>query len=379
MIALACAHCAHLLAFDARACPACGHGAGFEPVAGRFYALDDQGLWHDGDQAVEDLVACDNGRLGVCNWLLRADSGRVFCDGCRHNRIIPDLTIAGNLERWTKIETAKKRTIHTLIRLGTPPAVRGPDQFGLTFDFLYDPSAEKGYAPELLTGHQAGLVTINLIEADDVARERLRRDFDEPYRTLVGHFRHEIGHYYWHKLVEFTADLTPFRALFGDERANYAAAMQGYYASKDIPGWEDEYVSRYATMHPWEDFAETFAHYLHIVDTLATIGSFGMVIDVAPGATRGPQPVVDFDPFTADTATLVDCWIPMAFAINAINRSMGQPDLYPFRITPQIVLKLDFVNRLLAFAAGRWTPGDREGAGLKAMIATLGHGVDLAE
>ena len=371
MRAVSCPNCDQLLGLEARSCPSCGRAVGFEPVAGQFHVLDDDGRWRgQGSDDDAGLRPCDNSRLGVCNWPLAGPPERVLCDGCKFNRIIPDLAITGALERWERIEAAKKRTIHTLIRLGSPPAVLGSGSFGLTFDFLYDPAAEQGGAPNLPTGHQAGVVTINLIEADDVARERFRREFGEPYRTLVGHFRHEIGHYYWHRLIEFTPDLGPFRSLFGDERADYAAAVRAHYAGIRPAGWEADYVSAYATMHPWEDFAETFAHYLHIVDTLATIGSFDMTIGV-------PSAAVGFDPFAADTATLIGAWIPLAFAINAVNRSMGQPDLYPFRITPQIVLKLDFVNRLLAFAAGRWSPGETEGAGLKAMIATFGHGVDL--
>jgi hypothetical protein len=320
---------------------------------------------------------CGNHRVGVCNWLTLEEEGFSLCRACRHNRMIPDLTVPGVLERWRRIEEAKRRMIHGMIRLGLPPLLIGEEGFGLAFDFLYDPSVERGQAPQLMTGHQAGVITLNIVEADDVQRERMRREMGEPYRTLVGHFRHEIGHYYWHRCVEFTADLLPFRARFGDERADYQAALQAHYANPPPAGsWEERYVSAYATMHPWEDFAETFAHYLHITGTLATMGSFGLTLDPPPGSEPVP-PRVDFDPYGAETGTLVDRWIPLAFALNAINRSMGQPDLYPFRMSPEIVLKLDFVNRLIAFNAGRYLPGEREGADLKAMIATLGHSVDL--
>lgn len=372
-----CAHCGQWLSADVSACSACGQAAAYDPRAGLFRTLDTQGRWVDEAGAEVPSHLCDNARYGVCNWLFTPEAGRIYCDACRHNRTIPDLSIAGNLDRWARIEAAKRRCILTLIRLGVPPETNPPAAFGLFFDFLYDPAAEQGGTPSLTTGHQAGFVTLNLIEADDVARERIRRDFGEPYRTLVGHFRHEIGHYYWERLVQGSPDLMPFRRLFGDEQQDYGQAMSSYYGKADTAEWENDYVSRYATMHPWEDFAETFAHYLHIVDTLATMASFGLAID-APRAAQGEARLaIGFDPFTADTATLIGAWIPLAFASNAINRSMGQPDLYPFRVTPQIVLKLDFVNRLLAFAAGRWAPGDREGAPLKAMIATLGRGVDL--
>jgi len=373
----ACPVCGQLLALDAEVCPGCYSRVGYAPAPGSFHAALPNGHWRDAAGAESDLAECANRGLGVCNWLFETAPGRTLCDACRHNRTIPDLAVPGVHARWRKVEVAKKRCIDPLIRLGIPPALAGPAGFGLAFDILYDPAAEQGGAPQLHTAHQAGVVTINLIEADDAARERARLSFGESYRTLAGHFRHEVGHYYWYRLVERSPDLEPFRARFGDERADYADAMGSYHARGDVGGWEDDFVSRYATMHPWEDFAETFAHYLHIVDTLATLGGFGISMTPQAGVAAGQRKAVDFDPYAADTATLVDAWIPLAFALNAVNRSMGQPDLYPFRMTPQIVAKIDFVNRLLAFGAGRWAPGENEQAGLKAMLATLGHGVEL--
>lgn len=372
----ACPNCGQLLHFEARGCPSCGKSVAFEPIAGRFRFLDDRiGRWCCEADAGVEASPCGNARYGVCNWLVPAGEG-ALCRACRHNRTIPDLSVPGVLDRWRRIEDAKRRVIHGLIRLGVGPLTMA-EGYGLVFDFLYDPSAEQGQAPQLMTGHQAGVVTLNLIEADDVHRERLRRELGEPYRTLVGHFRHEIGHYYWHRFVETTPDLEPFRAAFGDERADYQAALSAHYANPPATGWEDTHVSAYATMHPWEDFAETFAHYLHIVDTLAVIGTFGLSLGRTDGIVGDAEAGVDFDPHTADTAMLVERWIPLAFAMNSINRSMGQPDLYPFHMAPGIVRKLDFVNRLLAFNAGRWAPGEAENADLKAMIAALGHGVDL--
>jgi hypothetical protein len=219
---------------------------------------------------------------------------------------------------------------------------------GLAFDFLYDPSAENEDSPRVLTGHDSGVITVNLIEADDVARERMRREMGEPYRTLLGHFRHEVGHHYWSRLVASDeGELAAFRALFGDETQNYAAAIQNHYGNGGTQIWTDDYVSAYATSHPWEDFAETFAHYLHMVDTLATVGGFGAQLDPFPGPEHHPGPVVDFDPYAAETDALVGQWVPFSFALNAINRSMGQPDLYPFRLTPAIVRKIDYVNRVV--------------------------------
>ncbi|AOH83473.1 hypothetical protein AWL63_05315 [Sphingomonas panacis] len=379
MAAYTCPNCRQRLHFESRVCPSCAHPLGFAPIANGFLHLDvADGAWRDANSAVVTVQPCANARYGVCNWVVAVDDPQSMCLACRHNRVIPDLAIAGVLERWTRIEDAKRRVLHGLMRLGLKLETKAQNIHGLAFDFLYDSSAEQGYAPQHFTGHENGLITLNLIEADDAQRERIRRQMGEPYRTLVGHFRHEIGHYFWSRLVQFGPDLIPFRTLFGDERADYQAALQSHYANPLRVGWEDEYVSAYATMHPWEDFAETFAHHSHIVDTLATIRGFGTRLDAMPAAAPGtPDSVVDFDPYTADTATLTAHWIPFAFAINEINRSMGQPDLYPFRLSSGVVLKLDFVNRLIAFYAGRWAPGAAESGDLRALVATLGQGVEL--
>lgn len=379
MPAYSCPNCRQLLHFESRVCPSCAHPLGFAPIANAFLHLDPaDGAWHDDTGAAAKVQACTNTRYGVCNWVVDSADPQRMCLACRHNRTIPDLAVPGILERWGRIEDAKRRVLHGLMRLGLRLETKAQSRYGLAFDFLYDPSAEQGYAPQHFTGHDNGLITLNLIEADDAARERIRRQMGEPYRTLVGHFRHEIGHYFWSRLVEFSPDLQPFRNLFGDERVDYAAAMQAHYNTPPPADWEENYVSAYATMHPWEDFAETFAHHSHIVDTLSTIGGFGMRLDPLPAAVEGaPDSVIDFDPYRADTAMLTGRWIPFAFAINEINRSMGQPDLYPFRLSPGVVLKLDFVNRLVAFAAGRWAPGEAESGDLKALVATLGQGVEL--
>jgi hypothetical protein len=380
MAAYSCPNCRQLLHFETRVCPSCAHPLGFAPIANGFLHRDvrNGGVWCDASGATIPVRPCANTRLGVCNWVVASDDVQPLCLACRHNRTIPDLGVAGVLERWTRIEDAKRRVLHGLMRLGLKLETKAQNVHGLAFDFLYDPAAEQGYAPQHFTGHEDGLITLNLIEADDAQRERIRRQMGEPYRTLVGHFRHEIGHYVWSRLIEFGPDLIPFRNLFGDERADYQAALQSHYATPPAAGWEDHYVSAYATMHPWEDFAETFAHHSHIVDTLATIGGFGTRLDPMPAAAPGtPDSVIDFDPYSADTATLTGRWIPFAFAINEINRSMGQPDLYPFRLSPGVVLKLDFINRLVAFYAGRWAPGEAESSDLKALVATLGQGVEL--
>ncbi|WP_304562958.1 zinc-binding metallopeptidase family protein [Sphingomonas immobilis] len=379
MPAYNCPNCHHLLHFETRVCPSCSHALGFDYFTNDFYHLDGaSGEWRNRTGQTGAFGPCANARYGVCNWLVLRDDPQPLCKSCRHNRTIPDLAVAGVLERWIKLEDAKRRAIFGLMRLGLPFETWAERPGGLGFDLLYDPSAEQGGSPEHLTGHDNGIITINLLEADDAARERIRTQMGEPYRTLVGHFRHEIGHYFWDRLVDNSADLVPFRNLFGDERADYGQALQNHYNNPPPPGWEEHYVSTYATAHPWEDFAETFAHHSHIVDTLSVIGDFGVRMSPPPIAPSGSSDTaIDFDPYTADTATLTAHWIHYAFALNSINRSMGQPDLYPFKLSPGVVLKLDFINRLIAFAARRWAPGDNESSDLKALVATLGQGVEL--
>jgi hypothetical protein len=337
---------------------------GFDCDADAFLALDpERGAWIDTAGERRDLMPCRNAAFGACNWMAPVGGPDDRCLACRLNRTIPDLTVAGVLERWRRIEDAKRRMLHGVLRLGLPVRPTGGAP-RIAFDFLYDPAAERGGAPQFTTGHAFGVITLNVIEADDAARERIRQSLKEPYRTLLGHFRHEIAHYYWQRLVEPSPDLGPFRALFGDERGHYTAALRRYYDGGAPPNWQERFISAYATTHPWEDFAETFAHYLHIVDTLATIHEAGLGQATAPGGAS-------VDPYTASFGELGSTWITIAFKLNEVSRSMGHRDLYPFSLSPGVMLKLDFVHRLVAFAAGRWVPGSAEGAELQAMISAL--------
>jgi hypothetical protein len=361
-----CPVCSRSLSFESRHCAGCLRAVGFAWQDDAFLALDpDRAGWIDARATRHDVAPCRNTAFGACNWLVPSGATDDRCLACRLNRTIPDLTVVGVLERWQRIEDAKRRMLHGVIRLGLPVTATG-GAAPITFDFLYDPAAESGGAPQFTTGHAFGVITLNVIEADDAARERIRQTLKEPYRTLLGHFRHEIAHYYWQRLVERSPDLGPFRALFGDERANYALALQRYYNVNAPLNWQEQFISAYATTHPWEDFAETFAHYLHIVDTLATIHEAGL-------GQVGAVEVATLDPYNASFAELGGAWIAMAFKLNEISRSMGHRDLYPFSLSPGVMLKLDFVHRLIAFAAGRWAPGSAEGADLQAMISALGH------
>jgi hypothetical protein len=370
-----CQNCAQPLYFENTKCECCGMSLGYLPDRETVTALKRRGDAHgDSWQALADRRGvyrhCANAAHGVCNWLVHADSPEQFCSTCRHNRTIPDLSQPGHLEHWRLIEIAKHRLFYTLLRLRLPVRTRAEDPDGLAFDFLADTASPSPSTPPVMTGHANGVITINLAEADDAERERRRRQMQEPYRTLLGHFRHEIAHYYWGRLVAGTTNIGKFRQIFGDERADYGEALQRYYTSGAVADWAQHFVSAYATAHPWEDFAETWAHYFHMVDTLETAGSFGLA--VVPQASRGLTACIDFDAHKADMTRLIDAWIPLTFAANSMNRSMGLPDLYPFVLSPPAIAKLTFVH--VCIHAGRQadsTAGTDSNSGILAIIARL--------
>jgi hypothetical protein len=343
-----CQGCGQLLYFENIRCENCQRVLGYLSDITEISALEPLpgDAWTVLAAPKKAYKFCINSQFGVCNWMVPVDDPMGFCAACRHNRVIPDLTMPGNDLRWARLETAKHRLFYSLLRLGLPLESRIDNpEHGLAFDFLADPP--ESHAAGVLTGHDNGLITLALKEADDVAREHARTQMGEPYRTLLGHFRHEIGHYFWDRLVADTPGwIDAFRELFGDERADYGAALQAHYQNGPPPGWQNTHISAYATSHPWEDFAETWAHYLHIVDTLETAGAFG--IKVKPRAAKGAiAAAIDFDPYRArHMSELIDAWLPIEFATNSLNRSMGQIDLYPFFLSPKAIEKLGFVHAL---------------------------------
>ena len=362
-----CQNCAQPVYFENTRCESCGLSLGYLPDretvtalkprdTGWFALVDPRGTYR----------YCANASHNVCNWLISADSPERLCMTCRHNRVIPDLSQAENLGHWRLIEIAKHRLFYTLLRLHLSAKTKAEDPDGLAFDFLADIAAPSPSTPPVMTGHANGVITINLAEADDAERERRRRQMREPYRTLLGHFRHEIAHYYWDRLVAVSAKLDEFRLIFGDERADYGQALQRYYASGPPADWPGRFITAYATAHPWEDFAETWAHYFHMVDTLETAASFGLV--VAPKTSKGLTARIDFDAHRADMERLIEAWIPLTFAVNSMNRSMGLPDLYPFVLSPPVIAKLAFVHAGIHAQAGRQTNSN---SGIRAMIASL--------
>ncbi len=348
-----CQNCHQPLYFENTLCERCGHRLGYLPDAGTLSALDPtdhDGAWSALATPERLYKFCANADLDACNWMLPADSADTHCAACRHNRTVPDLSDTVNLTRWRKLELAKHHLFYTLTNLNLPLQTRidNPEE-GLAFDFLTDSVAADGTVTPVLTGHANGLITINVAEADDAEREKRRTEMGEPYRTLLGHFRHEIGHYIWDRLVrDDPALLERFRALFGDERQDYGEALKRHYADGAPVDWQANFVSTYATAHPWEDFAETWAHYLHIVDTLETARAFGL--RVRPRITEGAEleAEVDFNPHRARRIEdLIDLWLPLTYAVNSLNRSMGQPDLYPFILSASVIEKLGFMNGMV--------------------------------
>jgi len=343
-----CQHCDQVLYFENTRCERCGHRLGFLPEAAQLSALEQEGdAWRPLAAPQQRRLFCTNAQYDACNWLVPEGAKDALCASCRHNRTIPDLTIAANLPPWRRIQDAERRLIYTFQRLALPLADRVEDPaHGLAFDVLADPP--DGTSPQVMTGHEQGIIAVALAEADDAERERRRTAMGEPYRTLLGHFRHESGHHYWDLLVRDGGKLEECRALFGDDTQDYAAALQAHYANGAPADWQNAFVSAYATSHPWEDFAETWAHYLHIVDTLEMASAFRLSVQprVAKGDDLDAQ--IDFNPYrVAGAEALVEAWLPLTYAVNSLNRCMGAPDLYPFVLSPPAIEKLGFVHRLV--------------------------------
>ncbi|SIO06494.1 zinc-binding metallopeptidase family protein [Algoriphagus halophilus] len=340
-----CEKCFQPLYFENQSCEKCGHLAGFSTSLLDLKTFENglNSLKSDGDNS--EFKFCRNKEFGVCNWLIPVSDQEDFCDACKLNRTIPDLSDAENFKKWQKLEIAKHRLIYQLVRLGLNPQSKTEDTNGLTFDFINN---HYGIGEKAMTGHDNGVITILLSEADAVHREQMKKEFEEPYRTLIGHFRHEVGHYFWDRLVfNNPTTLQEFRNIFGDERVNYADSLNSYYVNGPLVNWQQNFISQYATSHPWEDWAETWAHYLHIMDMAETSYYFGMKVEpkLYENTLNGS---IGFDPYECtDFEKILKDWGPISFAINSLNRSMGMPDMYPFVISPIVKAKMDFIHRLV--------------------------------
>lgn len=344
-----CASCGQLLHFENTRCEGCGHRLGYVPDADRMVALKptaEDRVWTTLGPEPRSVRFCENAQFDVCNWLISAEAPDLLCMACRHNRTIPDISEPETLAAWGKMEVAKHRLFYSLLRLGLPRPARGQAPEPLVFDVLADAPTPDG--PKVMTGHDNGLITIALAEADDAERERRRGQMREPYRTLLGHFRHEIGHFYWDRLVRDGGRLPECRAVFGNDEEDYAQALKRHYDQGAPADWRESFISEYATTHPWEDFAETWAHYLHIVDALEMANALGLEVNphAAPDGVLSAR--VDLDVYAEpDMGRIVATWIPLTFALNAMNRCMGLADLYPFVLSRPVIRKLGFIHDLV--------------------------------
>lgn len=325
MLSFACDHCGSLVFFENTVCLHCGTELGFLADELTLVGVE-------GEHA--HLSRCANAEIANCNWLVNAP-GRL-CRCCELTRTRPSDWDPVGLAEFASGEAAKRRVIFQLLELGLPDV--GPEH--LTFDML-----SSQFEP-VVTGHADGLITVDLAESDDARREQRRLQLGEPYRTLVGHLRHELGHYFQPRLLRDDEDWSDCRALFGDEREDYQDALDRHYAEGPPSDWAEDHVSAYATMHPWEDWAETFAHYLHIRDTLETAAEFGVVVRGPRSVTHDRSLMATPQPEAGERSfqELIDNWLPLTYALNAVNRSMGRDDLYPFTLAPGVITKLQFVH-----------------------------------
>ncbi|HEY2834647.1 MAG TPA: putative zinc-binding metallopeptidase [Sporichthyaceae bacterium] len=331
MRAFTCPSCGALLFFENSRCLACGTQVGFERRTADFVC-------------VPPGLRCANAEIAACNWT--APGPDPLCDCCQLTRTRPNDADEAGMAAFVLAQGASRRLLYQLDDLGLPVRNREEDpEHGLAFDLL------SSVGQPVTTGHDNGVITIDLAEGDAGHREALRVQMAEPYRTLLGHFRHEVGHYYWTVLVAGRPALDVFRALFGDERADYAAALQANYTGNPDPNWAETHVSTYAAAHPWEDWAETFAHYLHIRDSLQTAAAFGIVV-AGPELDTPPDPLAPLSSVPLeehdDFDDLINAWLPLTYALNAVNRSMGKRDLYPFVLSPTVLEKLRLVHSLIA-------------------------------
>lgn len=346
----ACQNCGQVLHFENTRCVQCDAPLGYLPESNTLSALEpsaeDAAVMIPAAAPDKPMRYCDNAGQDACNWMVPADGEETLCLACRHNRTIPDLSDPNHALLWRKIEIAKHRAFYSFVRLKLPMRNRTEDpEHGLAFDILADtPGAQE----RVMTSHDNGLITIALAEADDAERASRRSAMNEPYRTLLGHFRHESGHYFWDRLVRDGGKLEACRAVFGDDSQDYGEALQRNYEQGPPADWQENFVSTYAACHPWEDFAETWAHYLHMVDTLEMAASLGLNIRPRADTTGDLTAKVAFDPYrSTDIAAVMDAWVPLTVAVNSLNRSMGVPDLYPFVLAPKVVEKLGFIEALV--------------------------------
>ena len=361
------------LFFESNCCTACGRVVGLtddfdavrpfdvEPETGHFTLAEGDGKRYKKCKNFADHQAC-NGMVDV-NLTNPQGVAVVLCFACRFNETIPNLNVEEHIPLWQKMEAAKRRALFTLNALPVPlQNLQENPATGLSFEFIVDRDVKDHFLsklphhPDVMTGHNFGNITINLAEADEVARSATKAAMGEQYRTLLGHFRHELGHYYFDQII--APDPNKHRlckTIFGDDECDYQQALDKHYEQGGAPAdWPQNYISEYATMHPWEDWAETWAHYMHIIDTLETAQCNGIALsrsqivdsDEAIDELNLPQQNDDSD-FTASFADVLDTWMAFSVILNSINRSMGLQDAYPFVLTLPVRNKLTFIHHAI--------------------------------
>ncbi len=337
-----CPRCGSVAFLETLTCDACGLQMGLHPPTLGMRPAPEQGADVDGTW----WFPCSNRSWG-CNWLAQADSGSGRCLACRLIHERPDNDDTLGLEKLASATADERRLLVQLADLGLPVRPWYEQAGGLGFDLI----SSRSDGARVMTGHANGIVTIDLAESLDEHREALRVKLGEPYRTMLGHFRHEVGHYYEWVLVEQTDWIEECRSLFGDERTSYKDAIARHYREGAPHDWSESFISEYATMHPWEDFAECFAHYLHLTGTLQTAagGQLTVQVDGVPHIADGPvHPRTSYADATMDQI-LAD-WLPVSTFLNRVNRAMGKRDLYPFDIPAPVARKLDLVHRVVTAA-----------------------------
>jgi hypothetical protein len=341
-----CDRCGQQVFFENVLCENCGGMLGYLPEQRGIttFEPDGNGLWRSLNPANEGRLfkQCFNYlREEVCNWMLPADSPEDLCVSCQLTHSIPVLSGQNRLY-WRRLETAKRRLLYSLMELKlTPVSKQKSPQTGLAFEFLQDLPMKR-----VMTGHDNGLITLNIAEADPAFREKVREQMHEPYRTLLGHFRHESGHYYFDRLIASSQWVEPYRALFGDERADYGESLQKHYENGPPHDWNQHYISSYASSHPWEDWAESWAHYLHMIDTLDTAFACGMTL--RPKRDDEPHLLLERQPLkNASFNDMMADWFALTYVLNSLNRSIGMPDAYPFTLSALVRKKLEFIHNVI--------------------------------
>jgi hypothetical protein len=339
-----CDACGELVYFENTSCLNCGAALAYLPDVAEVRALNraNEESWQS--TGGERYRLCQNYmQHDVCNWAVQIDDTNPYCVSCRLTQTIPDLSVNGNRIAWARFEAAKRRLYYSLLGFGLPVKNKAEDPQGVVYEFLAD-TVEK----PVLTGHEFGVITINIAEASDAERERRREQLHEPYRTILGHFRHEIGHYYWDRLFVSEDSLASFRTIFGDERQDYAEALKRHYQNGAPNGWQANFISTYATSHPWEDWAETWAHYLHMADALETATAVG--VSLKPQRENEPSLELSIQK-EASFEMMIESWFSLTYMLNNLNRGLGLQDGYPFVLSDPVIQKLCFVHSAIAVAS----------------------------